>query len=336
MKLWHRLSYLIAALCSPLIIYAGSASAEDPKMDAEPMALSLADLRKKYEIDASRYAQIDGTQLHFADEGEGVPVVLLHASFLNFRAWDGVAARLKESYRVIRPDFVNAGLSGLDAKMSPDAPMDYTERRTEMLAKLLDHLDLKRFHLIATSSGASSGFRYASYFPGRVERLILINSAGMPRTMQTDPNRDRAEERKWAKMKVKPPAFWRNLLDRNFTDPNEPPEWLVDLAFNLNRRDENPGPGTYYFKTGNPKSILAGVTAPTLIQWGMENPTVMHLEADVIEHWMTGAPTLIKKYEGLGHYPYIEDFDQVYADIQAFLAGDMDKDLRQTQRLPVE
>jgi hypothetical protein len=45
---------------------------------------------------------------------------------------------------------------------------------------------------------------------------------------------------------------------------------------------------------------------------------------------MTGAPTTIRKYEGLGHYPYIEDLDAIYTDLTAFLAGDLDPDLRRT------
>ena len=313
----------------------GSAPA-NAKPGSEPKSISLTDLRAKYETSASRYMDVDGVPLHYADEGQGEPVLLLHASFLNFRAWDGVAqALVKANYRVIRPDFPSLGLSGIDGKSLNGGKVDFFNRNAEVVAKLLEKLKLDKVNVIATSSGAIAGSRYASYFPDRVSRLVLINSAGLPRTAQSDPNRDRAEERKWSKMKIKPPAFWANLLKRNFIAPNKPPEWLVTLAYDVNRRAENADPAAYNFKTGDPKAIFAGITAPTLILWGKSNPTVMHLEADVIEHWMTGAPTTIRKYEGLGHYPYIENEGLVMKDILAFLGGELDGELRQTRRVKI-
>lgn len=309
----------------------------EPTVRAAPELISLTDLRAKYETSASRYIEVDGVEMHYADEGQGQPVVLLHASFLNHRAWDGVAEVLvQNNYRVIRPDFPNLGLSGIDGKSLTGENIDLFERNADVVSKLVEKLDLGKVYVIGTSSGATAAFRYASYFPDKIGRLVLINSAGMPRTRQSDPNRWRPEEQKWAKMRVKPAAYWANLFSRNFIAPNTAPDWLVTLAYDVNRRAPLPEvPGNYVFRTGDPKAILADITAPTLLLWGMSNPTVVHLEADVIEHWMTGAPTTIRKYEGLGHYPYIENEDLVMGDILAFFDGQMDKDLRQTQRVKV-
>ncbi|VWX60318.1 alpha/beta fold hydrolase [Sphingorhabdus sp. 109] len=330
----RSLPHALRLLAFAMMILVSSATYASPK--PEPGSISLADLRAKYETSASRYLDVDGVPLHYADEGQGEPVVLLHASFLNFRAWDGVAAELvRNNYRVIRPDFPSLGLSGIDGKSLNGGRVDFFNRNAEVVAKLLEKLQLDKVNVVATSSGAIAGSRYASYFPDRVSRLVLINSAGLPRTVQSDPNRDRPEERKWSKMKIKPPEFWANLLSRNFFAPDMPPEWLVTLAYDVNRRAENADPGAYNFKTGDPRPIFAAITAPTLILWGQSNPTVMHLEADVIEHWMTGAPTTIRKYEGLGHYPYIENEDVVMSDILAFLDGKLDDELRQTQRVKV-
>ena len=54
-----------------------------------------------------------------------------------------------------------------------------------------------------------------------------------------------------------------------------------------------------------------------------------------LRHWMTGAPTTLKKYEGLGHYPYVEAPDTVIPDIVAFMNGEWDDELRVTQRVKV-
>jgi pimeloyl-ACP methyl ester carboxylesterase len=112
---------------------------------------------------------------------------------------------------------------------------------------------------------------------------------------------------------------------------------VIDQAYDFRRREglEKRLAEIYALSTGDPHAILAKIQAPTMIIWGESNPTVMHLEADVIEHWMTGAPTMIRKLKGLGHYPYIEDEKMFLADFLPFLAGEYDSQLRQTMRVEV-
>jgi pimeloyl-ACP methyl ester carboxylesterase len=187
---------------------------------------------------------------------------------------------------------------------------------------------------VGTSSGGSVAFRYASRNADRVQRLVLINSAGMPRTPQTDPFRERPEFAEWSKMLVKPREFWAFSLTQTFIHPNKAPEWLIDQEYDFRRREglEQTLLDDYVFTTGDTKGILEGIRAPTLIMWGKANPIVMHLEADVFAFWMTGAPTLIRKFDGLGHYPYIENEQAIFADLASFLRGEVDDELRRTIR----
>ena len=300
-----------------------------------PVQISLEDLRKKYANEASRFVTIDGVDIHYRDEGQGPVVVLLHASYFNLLAWDRLTEELVNGYRVIRLDFPNVGLSGPETKEPAGGRFNLIERNVEVLSGLAEELGLGKFALVATSSGGSVGFRYASRFPERVTRLVLINSAGMPRTARTDPNRDRPETAPWDDMPVKPRDFWEFTVNLNFPSDADAPAWFVDLAYDVNRRAESTPVSKYFFETGDPQAILSEIRAPTLILWGKANTTVVHLEGDVIQHWMTSAPTFLKKYEGLGHYPYVEDPDQVIPDIAAFLSGAWDDRLRQTQRVRV-
>ena len=57
---------------------------------------------------------------------------------------------------------------------------------------LLAHLKLTNVSLVGTSSGGIVAFRYAALNPEQVARLVLINSAGMPRTAATNPLRPRS------------------------------------------------------------------------------------------------------------------------------------------------
>jgi pimeloyl-ACP methyl ester carboxylesterase len=300
----------------------------------EVATLTLAEIRAKHGLANSRYLNLDGVDLHYVDEGSGEPIVLLHASYMGLRSWDGIASKLKSNYRVIRLDFPNAGLSGPETKPVPPGKFDLIERNHEILGQFVEALRLERFNLLGTSSGGSVAFRYASRATDRVQRLILINSAGMPRTPQTDPLRERPEFAEWTRMRVKPREFWAASLAQTFIHPNRAPEWLIDQEYDFRRREglEQTLVDDYVFSTGDTESILAGIRAPTLIMWGKANPIVMHLEADVFAFWMTGAPTMIRKYERLGHYPYIENEAAVLPDLIAFLGGDLDDQLRRTIR----
>lgn len=293
--------------------------------------ISIEDLRAKYETPNSQYIDLDGVEVHYIDEGEGPPVVLSHASYHSTRAWDGMAAALTDRYRVIRFDYPNAGLTGLDAKNRYSV-----EFYQDLITQLTEALGIETFHLVGTSSGGTVAFRYAANNSDKVERLILINSAGMPRTAVTNPNRPRGSAfSRWVNSHHQDWDYWVTALSQTVTS-RPPTEDHIEMAYDMNRREGRREPARTFMRnyvTGDPSQVLDDIIAPTLILWGMENPTVMHLEANIIQLWMTGAPTMVKKYPKLGHYPYIEEPELVAKDVAAFLAGDYDDQLRQTQRL---
>lgn len=301
-----------------------------------PELLGTETLRERYRNPYGLFLDIDGAELHVAIEGRGAPLILLNPSFMGLEAWSAVAPRLADRQRVVRLDFPYSGLSGDDRSATGNPPIDLIQRNLSLVLGVADRLDIQRFALVGTSTGASTAFHLAAQARDRVTRLVLINSAGMPRTAQTDPNRDRPDRRAWSRMPVKPRDYWAYSIGRNMPSLAEAPAWLVDYVFDINRRAQRAAAGQYGFSTGDPQATLARIAAPTLIQWGLANPTVMHLEADVIQHWMTGAPTLIRKYPGIGHYPFIEDPALLLPDLDAFLRGDLDPQLRRTTMLPVD
>ncbi|MDG2244048.1 MAG: alpha/beta hydrolase [Rhodospirillaceae bacterium] len=296
--------------------------------------ISIEDLRAKYETPASKYVELDGIDIHYIDEGEGPVVVLSNASYHTTRAWDGMVQNMTDRFRIIRFDFPGNGLSGLDTqgRYSPELYGD-------VITLLTDSLGINKFHLVGTSSGGTVAFRYAAANPEKIDRFVLINSAGMPRTAVTNPNRERGSAfGRWVSKNHQSKDWWRASLSQTIT--KRPPfDWHVEMNYDMNRRDDRHKTGALFrrnYITGDPSAVLRDITAPTAIFWGIKNPTVMHLEANVIQLWMTGAPTIIKKYEELGHYPYIEEPELVASDISAFLTGDWDDQLRQTQRVKPE
>ncbi len=297
-----------------------------------PYEISLDELESRYADAASRFATIDGVRVHYKDEGAGPVVVIVHASFLNLNSWDAVSAELARTHRVIRLDLLTAGLTRADPQGNYSI-----ERNTEMLEGLLRQLGVTRYALIATSSGGIVAFRHAAAHPEAVERLVLINSAGMPRSTVTDPNRARGSAlMRWIRARYKSRGYWEDNLKAQFTGGSLPDPAFVTRTYDMNRREDLREAGAIFlrnYRTGDPQAELAKVRAPTLIMWGMGNITVVHLEADVFQHWLTQAPSLIIKYPKLGHYLYVEEPQRVARDLEDFLQGRRDAELRITRRV---
>lgn len=288
--------------------------------------LPLAELIDLYELPDSRFVDVDGVAVHYVDQGNGPPVVVLHASFLSLRSWDAAAEWLTKEYRVIRLDLSGAGLTGED----PTGRYG-VDRNIELVQGVMAKLNLQAVALVGTSSGGVSAFRMAARFPDQITTLVLINSAGLPRTAATNPMRARSGPvGRWIESRLRSRRFWEKSMGENFSPPYAPSQELVQMTYDMNRRAGGREISRLYlanFSTGDPQSVLSQVVAPTLVLWGEENRTLMHLEADVFAYWLSAAPTMVKKYPGLGHYPYIEEPELVSNDIAEFLSGRLDEQL---------
>jgi len=290
--------------------------------------LSLAELRSAYEMSQSQYMLLDEIEVHVTDEYSGSPVLLLHASGLNLRAWDSLAQTLGKRHRVIRLDWPASGLTGPDPLRA-----ESIERYLSIVDELLTKLNLERVDIVGTSTGGIAAFQMAARYPGRVSRLILINAAGLPRTPDTNPNQSRAALALYDGLRVRPLEYYETYFSMIFRPPYQTPDWLLQMTYDIDRRKdirEEQNRFLENFRTGDPKAELSKITAPTLILWGAGEQALLNPEqADQFQSWMLNAPSLVIKYPGLGHYPYLEEPALIEGDIEAFLAGDLDPQLRQ-------
>lgn len=110
-------------------------------------------------------------------EGDGAPVVLLHGSGPGVTAyanWRLLLPRLAPRYRVIAPDIVGFGYT------ARPADFDYTlDKWVDFAIGLLDALDIERAHFIGNSFGGGLSLALAARHPARVNRLVLMGSAGL-------------------------------------------------------------------------------------------------------------------------------------------------------------
>jgi 3-oxoadipate enol-lactonase len=103
---------------------------------------------------------------------QGAPALLLiHGVLADHRAWDGVAERLKDRFRIVRYD-----VRGHGGSSAPPAP--YTlEQLADDVPPLLDALGLDQVHLAGTSMGGMIGQQVGIRHGDRLLSLTLANNA---------------------------------------------------------------------------------------------------------------------------------------------------------------
>ncbi len=124
----------------------------------------------------------DGVRMHYVDEGEGAPVLMLHGeptwSYL-YRSMVPVFA--KAGMRALAPDLIGFGKSDKPTKLD-----DYSyQQHMDWLTTWVEELDLRGITLICQDWGSLLGLRLAAEHPDRFARIVVAN--GFLPTGDTDP-----------------------------------------------------------------------------------------------------------------------------------------------------
>lgn len=126
--------------------------------------------------DLATFPSHDGL-LAYRDTGSGLPVVLLHAGFLDHTMFDELVPALARRHRVIAPDARGHGRSA-------NATLPF--RQTDDLAALLRGLDTGPAVLVGTSMGAIIAVDTALEHPDLV-RALVISGGGTALREPRDP-----------------------------------------------------------------------------------------------------------------------------------------------------
>ncbi|WP_020656040.1 3-oxoadipate enol-lactonase [Massilia niastensis] len=118
-------------------------------------------------------ATINGTLLHYRCQGNRAKstVVLSNSLGTDMGMWEDLAYRLARHFHVLRYD-----TRGHGASASPAGPYTLDLLGGDVLA-LLDILDIERAHFVGLSMGGAIGQWLGVHAPGRLDRLVLANTA---------------------------------------------------------------------------------------------------------------------------------------------------------------
>lgn len=120
---------------------------------------------------APHYFPTDAGRLHYVDEGNGPPVVMLHGNPTWSFLYRHLIGHLAPDYRCIAPDFIGFGRS--------DKPADWSYRPQDHAAHLdalMTQLDLRAVTLVVHDWGGPIGLSWALRHPDRVRRLVITKN----------------------------------------------------------------------------------------------------------------------------------------------------------------
>jgi pimeloyl-ACP methyl ester carboxylesterase len=118
--------------------------------------------------------ELDDLSIAFEDEGEGIPVVLIHGYPLNRHIWRSQWQGLANTARIIAPDLRNHGDSVVLGHQNPVNTIHPMELLAGDIARLLDALGISVPVIInGLSMGGYAAFAFYRSFPNRVRGLIL-------------------------------------------------------------------------------------------------------------------------------------------------------------------
>lgn len=119
----------------------------------------------------SRYLPVEGGRMHYVDEGQGQPILMVHGTPSWSFLYRNLVKDLSRNYRCIAPDHIGFGLS--------DKPSEWSYRpedHARNLQKLIEHLGLRDVILVVHDFGGPIGLSYAIEHPENISALVLFNT----------------------------------------------------------------------------------------------------------------------------------------------------------------
>ena len=273
-------------------------------------------LEQRYGGPELRQLDIDGVQLRYQVRGSGPPLLLIHSHYFSMRIWDAWMDTLTPDFTVIRFDMTSHGLTG------PEPNADYSMARDlELINRLLQHLEVDRYSVAGSSLGGNMAFHLAAQSPQRVEKLVLINSGGIPRPNSRSSGGSIPFWVDYVSYLVPTRAF-RAFLEWMIIDDAPVTDALVQEFHQMFRREGNrfaEFARLRGFKVGDPAPLLAAIRAPTLIMWGRDNPQLPLSQAARFIELMPNARVEQVIYDGVGHVIPLETPLAGSRDLRDFL-----------------
>ncbi len=252
------------------------------------------------------FLEINGYKINYIDEGDGIPVLLLHGWGSSLEVWNRIInfLKTKNKYRIVALDFPGCGKSDLPPK--PMALEDYTGLVVDFCLKL----NISNPIILGHSNGGRVTLSMLGNNLITARKAVLFGSAGLIK---------KSDFKKKVKIaSFKTVKFFLTLpLIRNYTaetlkkarghfgssDYNNAPEVMRKTLVNLVNSDLS--------------DILPNIKCPVLLIWGENDTAVPLCLAQKMEKLIPDAGLCVIK--GGSHFAFLEYPGQTNLILGSFL-----------------
>jgi len=260
-----------------------------------------------------KHVEIYGQKIVYEEAGAGPDVILLHGLGADRASWRTTVPALTAKYHVYVPDQVGFGQS--------DKPLiDYrVATLVDFLNVFYRKLGIMKATLVGNSMGGWVAMDFALAHPDKVDRLVLVDSAGLSskRTGGMPPASDVLRSLNPATV-----AQEEQLLSEVFYNKSFANEEFAERAFAIHLI-KNDG----YTIDRMLASLLRGedmvdgklgaIKAPTLVAWGKEDALVPLAAGKALAEDIHGAQLVV--FDDCGHVPMVEKAAEFNAALVKFL-----------------
>ncbi len=247
---------------------------------------------------------IENMNINYICVGKGENILVLHGWGANIDTIMPIVNLLKDHFKVYALDLPGFGKS--DKPEFPFNSQDYSR----IVKKFMDLMEIKKATLIGHSFGGKVSIILAVNHPERVERLVLIDSAGIP------PKRSIKYYLKvysfktlkfiyklvfaWNKKEEKMEAFYRRFGSADYRNADGVMRKTLVKVVNEDLRP-----------------ILKKVSCPALLIWGDKDEDTPIYMGKIMEKEIPDSSLVV--LERAGHYSYLDDYFKFAAVLNAFL-----------------
>lgn len=253
-----------------------------------------------------------GVKIHYIEAGDPArpKVILLHGLGADTNSWQFNIAALAREYHVFVPDQVGFGKS--------DKPLIKYRVGTyvDFLDKFMSELKIDRASLVGNSLGGWIAATMAIKYPNRVERLVLVDAAGL-RSDKIDPaliwslNFSTREE---ARLLVKLVYFNHAIFDSNAAiDEVLKNRIALGDGYTISSIIESILRGEDFID-----SQLGEIKKPTLIVWGKYDGLVPLSDGERFQKGIAGSRLIV--LDRAAHVPQIEAAAEFNKAVIGFLS----------------
>ncbi len=256
--------------------------------------------------------EINGINIHYHEEGEGLPLVFIHAFALNQTMWQEQVAALKNQYRCITLDLRGFGHSDV-----VDEPSLMNQMASDV-RQLMKALSIDKAVLIGLSMGGYIALAFYRNYPEMVGALVLADTRATADADEAKANRLLSAEKALREGSVAIADETTPKLLGDTTIKTNPD--LVKLVHSI--QAENSPIGIAAAQRGmaaraDSTDLLSQINCPVLVLVGSEDKLTPPREAEVIHQGIRNSQ--LRVIENSGHLSNMEKPDEFNKALVEFL-----------------